>query len=155
MQNVKKFLGLFFVFIVIILVGITIYKNINKKIQEEKYDNIKTNMLMIEGKIKILKAESEVSGNQDNYVGIKITEANNEEANKVMQNLQINQDEFQNYYVLNKECFEKIGISDSIDEEEKDSYIVNYDNSEVIYIKGIEVNGEIKYKLSDIVDEGE
>lgn len=155
MQNFKKFFRLFLVFILIILVGVVIYKNINKKINEEKYDNIKTNMLIIEGKVRILKAESEANGNQDNYVGIKVTEANNEEANKIMENLQINQDEFQNYYILNKESFEKMGMSDSIDDDEKDSYIVNYDNSEVIYIKGIEVDNDIKYKLSDIVNEEE
>lgn len=155
MQNVKKFLRLFFVFIIIILVGIMIYKNINKKVNEEKYDNIKTNMLMIEGKVKIIKAESEANGNQDNYVGTKVNEANNEEANQVMKNLQISEEEFQNYYILNKESFEKMGMSDSIDDEEKDCYIVNYDNSEVIYIKGIDVDNEIKYRLSDIENEEE
>lgn len=155
MQNVKKFLRLFLVFIIIIFVGIMIYININKKVNEEKYDNIKTNMLMIEGKIKLIKAESEANGNQDNYVGTKVTEANNEEVNNFMQNLQINQEEFQNYYILNKESFEKLGMSESIDDDEKNCYIVNYDNSEVIYMKGIEVDSEIKYRLSDIVTEEE
>ena len=121
--------------------------------QERKNDDIKTDMLMIEGKIKSIKAESEISNNQEKYVGTKVSEANDTEVNNVMQQLQINQDELQNYYILNKESFEKMGLADSIKDD--DEYIVNYTNSDVIYVKGIKLNNEIKYKLSDIIDKNE
>ena len=124
-----------------------------KKMQERKNDDIKTDMLMIEGKIKSIKAESEISNNQEKYVGTKVSEANDTEVNNVMQQLQINQDELQNYYILNKESFEKMGLADSIKDD--DEYIVNYTNSDVIYVKGIKLNNEIKYKLSDIIDKNE
>lgn len=110
-------------------------------------------MLMIEGKIKSIKAESEISNNQEKYVGTKVSEANDTEVNNVMQQLQINQEELQNYYILNKESFEKMGLADSIKDD--DEYIVNYTNSDVIYVKGIKLNNEIKYKLSDIIDKNE
>jgi hypothetical protein len=121
--------------------------------QERKNDDIKTDMLMIEGKIKSIKAESEISNNQEKYVGTKVSEANDTEVNNVMQQLQINQEELQNYYILNKESFEKMGLADSIKDD--DEYIVNYTNSDVIYVKGIKLNNEIKYKLSDIIDKNE
>ena len=124
-----------------------------KKMQERKNDDIKTDMLMIEGKIKSIKAESEISNNQEKYVGTKVSEANDTEVNNVMQQLQINQEELQNYYILNKESFEKMGLADSIKDD--DEYIVNYTNSDVIYVKGIKLNNEIKYKLSDIIDKNE
>ena len=124
-----------------------------KKMKERKNDDIKTDMLMIEGKIKSIKAESEISNNQEKYVGTKVSEANDTEVNNVMQQLQINQDELQNYYILNKESFEKMGLADSIKDD--DEYIVNYTNSDVIYVKGIKLNNEIKYKLSDIIDKNE
>ena len=124
-----------------------------KKMQERKNDDIKTDMLMIEGKIKSIKAESEISNNQEKYVGTKVSEAIDTEVNNVMQQLQINQDELQNYYILNKESFEKMGLADSIKDD--DEYIVNYTNSDVIYVKGIKLNNEIKYKLSDIIDKNE
>lgn len=111
-------------------------------------------MLMIEGKIKSIKAESEISNNQEKYVGTKVSEANDTEVNNVMQQLQINQEELQNYYILNKESFEKMGLADSIKDDD-DEYIVNYTNSDVIYVKGIKLNNEIKYKLSDIIDKNE
>ena len=98
-------------------------------------------------------AESEISNNQEKYVGTKVSEANDTEVNNVMQQLQINQDELQNYYILNKESFEKMGLADSIKDD--DEYIVNYTNSDVIYVKGIKLNNEIKYKLSDIIDKNE
>ena len=75
-------------------------------------------------------------------MGTKVSEANDTEVNNVMQQLQINQDELQNYYILNKESFEKMGLADSIKDD--DEYIVNYTNSDVIYVKGIKLNNEIK-----------
>lgn len=154
MQNNKyKFLKLIIAFIIILVVGIFLFNIGTKKMQERKNDDIKTDMLMIEGKIKSIKAESEISNNQEKYVGTKVSEANDTEVNNVMQQLQINQEELQNYYILNKECFEKMGLADSIKDD--DEYIVNYTNSDVIYVKGIKLNNEIKYKLSDIIDKNE
>lgn len=154
MQNNKyKFLKLIIAFIVILVVGIFLFNIGTKKMQERKTDDIKTDMLMIEGKIKSIKAESEISNNQEKYVGTKVSEANDTEVNNVMQQLQINQEELQNYYILNKESFEKMGLADSIKDD--DEYIVNYTNSDVIYVKGIKLNNEIKYKLSDIIDKNE
>lgn len=154
MQNNKyKFLKLIIAFIIILVVGIFLFNIGTKKMQERKNDDIKTDMLMIEGKIKSIKAESEISNNQEKYVGTKVSEANETEVNNVMQQLQINQDELQNYYILNKESFEKMGLADSIKDD--DEYIVNYTNSDVIYVKGIKLNNEIKYKLSDIIDKNE
>ena len=154
MQNNKyKFLKLIIAFIIILVVGIFLFNIGTKKMQERKNDDIKTDMLMIEGKIKSIKAESEISNNQEKYVGTKVSEANDTEVNNVMQQLQINQDELQNYYILNKESFEKMGLADSIKDD--DEYIDNYTNSDVIYVKGIKLNNEIKYKLSDIIDKNE
>lgn len=155
MQNNKyKFLKLIIAFIIILVVGIFLFNIGTKKMQERKTDDIKTDMLMIEGKIKSIKAESEISNNQEKYVGTKVSEANDTEVNNVMQQLQINQEELQNYYILNKESFEKMGIADSIKDDD-DEYIVNYTNSDVIYVKGIKLNNEVKYKLSDIIDKNE
>ena len=154
MQNNKyKFLKLIIAFIIRLVVGIFLFNIGTKKMQERKNDDIKTDMLMIEGKIKSIKAESEISNNQEKYVGTKVSEANDTEVNNVMQQLQINQEELQNYYILNKESFEKMGLADSIKDD--DEYIVNYTNSDVIYVKGIKLNNEIKYKLSDIIDKNE
>ena len=86
-------------------------------------------------------------------MGTKVSEANETEVNNVMQQLQINQEELPNYYILNKESFEKMGLADSIKDD--DEYIVNYTNSDVIYVKGIKLNNEVKYKLSDIIDKNE
>ena len=152
-NNKYKFLKLIIAFIIILVVGIFLFNIGTKKMQERKNDDIKTDMLMIEGKIKSIKAESEISNNQEKYVGTKVSEANDTEVNNVMQQLQINQEELQNYYILNKESFEKMGLADSIKDD--DEYIVNYTNSDVIYVKGIKLNNEIKYKLSDIIDKNE
>ena len=56
MQNNKyKFLKLIIAFIIILVVGIFLFNIGTKKMQERKTDDIKTDMLMIEGKIKSIK----------------------------------------------------------------------------------------------------
>ena len=58
MQNNKyKFLKLIIAFIIILVVGIFLFNIGTKKMQERKTDDIKTDMLMIEGKIKSIKVK--------------------------------------------------------------------------------------------------
>ena len=92
MQNNKyKFLKLIIAFIIILVVGIFLFNIGTKKMQERKNDDIKTDMLMIEGKIKSIKAESEISNNQEKYVGTKVSEAKDTEVKKFMKQLKIKQ----------------------------------------------------------------
>ena len=44
-----------------------------------------------------------------------------------------------------------MGIANELKNIEENVYIVNYDTAEVIYKKGVEINNNLKYKLSDIV----
>lgn len=142
-------LGIVFILIIIILIfGIKYFKKI--MLDKENYD-IKTNMLVIQGKIKLLKGEAEVSKNEEVYIGTKISSLDNKEIKEFMQNIGIEESKFDTYYILNKEDFEKMSISGELKNIEDNVYIVNYSDAEVIYIKGININDSIKYKLSDIM----
>ena len=44
-----------------------------------------------------------------------------------------------------------MGISGELKNPEDNQYIVNYDAADVIYKKGIEEKGDVKYKISDII----
>lgn len=142
-------LGIVFILIIIILIfGVKYFKKI--MFDKEIYD-IKTNMLVIQGKIKLLKGEAEVSKNEKIYIGTKISDLDNKEIKEFMQNLGIEESKFETYYILNKEDFEKMSILGELKNIEDNVYIVNYNDAEVIYIKGINVDDSIKYKLSDIM----
>ena len=45
-----------------------------------------------------------------------------------------------------------MGISEEIYNKEDSSYIVNYNSAEVIYKDGIFIDGVVKYKLSDLIE---
>lgn len=142
-------LGIVFILIIVILIfGLKYFKKI--MFDKEIYD-IKTNMLVIQGKIKLLKGEAEVSKNEKIYIGTKISDLDNKEIKEFMQNLGIEESKFETYYILNKEDFEKMSILGELKNIEDNVYIVNYNDAEVIYIKGINVDDSIKYKLSDIM----
>ncbi|MBP3502397.1 MAG: hypothetical protein J6K42_02835 [Clostridia bacterium] len=152
MKNYKskmfKLLIVFILIIIILVFGVKYFKKV--MYDKENYD-IKTNMLVIQGKIKLLKGEAEVSKNEDVYIGTKISNLDNREIREFMQNLGVEESKFETYYLLNKEDFEKMSIYGELKNIEDNVYIVNYNDAEVIYIKGINVNDSIKYKLSDIM----
>ena len=152
MKNKKyKTLKLLIIFILIVIAALFSVNHIKKLITENKTNDIKTNMLIIQGKIKLLKGQSEVNNNEENYVGTKVSNLDNQQIKQLMQNLKIEESKYENYYILNKENFDQMEISAEIKNIENHVYIVNYNEAEVIYTKGIIINNETKYKLSDIM----
>ncbi|MBO5348760.1 MAG: hypothetical protein J6A89_02930 [Clostridia bacterium] len=152
MKNKKyKTLKLLIIFILIVIAALFSVNHIKKLIAENKTNDIKTNMLIIQGKIKLLKGQSEVNNNEENYVGTKVSNLDNQQIKQLMQNLKIEESKYENYYILNKENFDQMEISAEIKNIENHVYIVNYNEAEVIYTKGIIINNETKYKLSDIM----
>lgn len=130
----------------IIIIGI---RYLNNKIKSESNNNIKTNLLMIQGKVKIINGRVEAEKNEDLYLGCKISElAENDEIKNKVKNLVASDDELSDYYLINSEELVQMGLSEITSNYE---YIVNYKNEEVIYINGIEEDGRIVYKLSELI----
>ena len=55
---------------------------------------------------------------------------------------------FAKKYILDKENLKEIGLG-SIELESDQYYIVNYDNLEILYTKGVQIGDTVLYKLSD------
>ena len=151
-RHTIKLVILISIFAVIITAIAISSKYINKKVNESKDDDIKTDMLVLQAKIKVIKGESEVNKNTDNYLGIKVNESNNENIINLLKSINIPDEELQNYYILNNQDVELMGISEEIYNKEDSSYIVNYNSAEVIYKDGIFIDGVVKYKLSDLIE---
>ena len=59
----------------------------------------------------------------------------------------IDESNYGKYFVLSNEDLKNLNIEV---QNEKDSYyIVNYDNLEILYTKGVQIGDNILYKLSD------
>ena len=116
------------IIIIAFAIGVILY--IQQQYRNEESETIKTNMLAIQGKAKMV-AEEEKALKKDFLKS---------------QNIEI--EENSKYYILKKEDLTTMGLS-NINIEPNEYYIVNYDNMEVLYTKGIKVGDNEYYKLSD------
>ena len=121
-----------------------------KEYDKEEYENIKTNMLLIQNKIETVAQKVEIKEKDAKYIGTKIEEKENDAK---VQNLINNKvidiySKDSNYYCINNENLRDLGLENIMVD---DYYVVDYKKIDVIYIEGIEnKEGNIIYKLSDM-----
>lgn len=133
--------------IVLVIVGIVVF--VNNKVEDEKIETIRTNMLLIQGKVKVLSQEAIIQKNEGLLKGRKVSENIEDEIVKeLIDKGIIAQDNLSKYYIIDNEIINELGIEKA--KLEDGFYIVNYDTDEIIYSKGFEINKEKFYKLSDI-----
>ena len=136
---------------IIIVSVIGIVYVIRESIEKEILQTYETDMLLIQGKVKVLSQEATIQKNEEFLKGINIEEAIEEEQIKVLlENNVISQEEtsFSKYYILEQSHLEEIGLGNI--KLEKGYYIVNYDTDEIIYSEGIKIGKENYYKLSEL-----
>ena len=150
-QKAVGHLSLILCVIIIALVVASIVYYTKDMMQKEQKQSYETDMLLVQGKIKILSQESTIKKSEELLKGRKLSEnIEDEQIKKLLENNVISQDEenFSKYYILEKSNLEEIGLNGI---ELKDGYyIVNYATYEIIYSNGIDIKGNIYYKLSDL-----
>lgn len=139
---------IFLVIIILVLILVAV-RFVELQYKNEESETIKTNMLAIQGKAKIIAEEEKALKKE--LAGIKISDKKEEEnIKKLLEQQNITIDENSKYYVLDKENLKEIGLGNIELELESDQYyIVNYDNLEILYTKGVQIGDNILYKLSD------
>lgn len=137
---------IFLVIIILVLILVAV-RSVELQYKNEESETIKTNMLAIQGKAKIIAEEEKALKKE--LAGIKISDKKEEEnIKKLLEQQNITIDENSKYYVLDKENLKEIGLG-NIELESDQYYIVNYDNLEILYTKGVQIGDNILYKLSD------
>ena len=119
--------------------------------QQEEKRNYETDMLLIQGKIKVVSQESTIQKKEELLKGKKLSEnLEDEEIKKLFQNNILSEEEpdFTKYYILEKTDLEELGLN-SIKLTEG-YYIVNYETYEIIYSRGFNIDNNTYYKLSQI-----
>lgn len=135
--------------IILFIIGI-IYIGM-QSIEKEKIETYQTDMLLIQGKVKVISQEATIDKNEELLKGRKVLDALEEEQIKnLLENNIIDKEEtsFSKYYILEKTHLEEIGLNTI--ELKEGYYIVNYDTDEIIYSKGIKMGENILYKLSEL-----
>lgn len=142
-------LMIWIVVIVLAIVGIGYFaKEEMKKVKIETYE---TDMLLIQGKAKVISQESAIQKKEELLKGKKLEEHLEEnEIKELLEKQVISQEEaaFSKYYMLEHETLEEMGLENISLKE--GYYIVNYDTDEVIYAKGIKIGNDMYYKLSEL-----
>ena len=124
---------------------------INKNIEKGNIDNYQTDMLLIQGKIKVISQEATIQEKDELLKGRKIEEnLEDEQIKKLLENKIISKEEtsFSMYYILDKSNLEEMGLQSL--KLKEGYYLVNYNTDEIIYCKGIEINNNTYYKLSEL-----
>ena len=125
-------------------------KALNKGYNNEEYETVKTNMLLIQGKTEVIAQKVEIEEEGAEYIGTKIQDKQDDaKIQNLVNNNVINlKSEDNNYYCIDNSNLEELGLSEiNID----DYYIVDYKQNDVIYVDGIQDEaGNTVYKLSDM-----
>ena len=122
------------IIVMLILAGIIVYEG-TSTIKSAKNQSIYTNMLLIQAKARTI--QDKVDFGEATYIGTKIDEDKKTTS--------------EDSYELSQEDLYTIGVEVSGNNE----YIVDYDNDEVYYTKGIkDADDNLHYSLTDIANTG-
>lgn len=150
---IKTYIKTLFIILLICAMGIGIAYYLKDEYDVEQFETIKTNMLLIEAKTKIVAEKVRIEEKGASYVGTKIKKKTEDEEIKDLQEkgiIDLNAKKVK-YYILNKENLEELGLNNIALEE--GYYIVEYTSNEIIYSKGVEdKDGDRLYKLSEFTN---
>lgn len=143
-------LAIIFIIVLIIVLVVLGYYTVKKITKDKKLEDIKANMLLIQGKCKILEENTKVNKNEDNILGKKVSDMKeNQIVAQFLEKNIIPEDKLEKYYVLSNEDLNNMEID--VQNEENSYYIVNYEEDSVYITKGYmnEETNEIVYKLEE------
>ena len=138
--------------VLLILLGITIDTS-TKVIESAKLQNINTNMLLIQARVKVISEKVVFDGDNSAYRGEKISDVTYETIEN-LKNIGIIDTQDQNYssyYIWDQSLLNEFGM-DKIKLNSGQYFVVNYATNEVITTEGITFNGNTYYKLSETKD---
>lgn len=118
------------------------------KYEEEKIETLKTDLLTLQSKVRILSEEVTMKKEGVSYIGKKLSENLEDESVKklINENIIASEDgEYAEYYILEGEDFNALGLENY----DIQRVIVNYSTCEIIYPEGFSIDEKIYYKLSD------
>lgn len=150
-MNTEKGMGIIAIIIsvlVIVAIAIFAYNFVVNTAGEQKIEDIRTNMLLIQGKCKILQETTKVNNNQEGLKGRKLSEIQDDRIISEFLNRNIiDSTNLDKYYALSNDDLTSMELD--IQNEENSYYVVNYEDNTVYITKGYTVGDseEVIYKL--------
>ena len=150
-MNTEKGMGIIAIIIsvlVIVAIAIFAYNFVVNTADEQKIEDIRTDMLLIQGKCKILQETTKVNNNQEGLKGRKLSEIQDDRIISEFLNRNIiDSTNIDKYYALSNDDLTSMELD--IQNEENSYYVVNYEDNTVYITKGYTVGDseEVIYKL--------
>ncbi len=148
------FLSTAILVIVIALITFAVVYFARMQVNKEKTEDIKTDMLLVQAKVKTISGNYILEKKEDVLVGIKLSDMKEDEIIKEFLEKKLFDPDEQNkkYYVLNQQNLNDLGLNKII-LEENSYYIAEYTTGEVYYTKGYtDENGQVHYKAKEETD---
>ena len=134
--------------LIIVFIGIFAYNFIINSADKQKIEDIRANMLLIQGKCKIIEETSKVNNNEDQLKGTKLSDMQDDSIISEFLNKNIiDVSKVDKYYALSNDDLDSMELD--IKNEENSYYVVNYEENTVYITKGYraENSEETLYKL--------
>ena len=141
------------VFVIAVIIAISIYFA-RLKYNEAKVQTIKTDMLLVEWKIKsYIDNQTAEKVEEIKDLGTKVIDMEDDKLIKsFLEKNVIEESEYEKYYVLSDENLAEAKLA--LTNYEENYFLINYENYEVIVTGGCKISdNKILYKLSDIKQE--
>lgn len=151
-ENGMSHITLVFWIVIIIAICVMGTNMLLKETENREVENLTTEMLLLQGKIKVIAQENEMKKEENPLIGRKLNENLEEEKIKYLIDNKVITEEgeaLENYYIIDSENLKSLNLEDTLDGE---YYIVNYKNYEIIYSKGIELHDEMHYTLTKLIE---
>ena len=133
------------IIILIIITSVTVYTGTNI-IKQVSLQNTNTDMMLIQAKVKTIAEQAKFNKDNSNYKGTPLVQVlDNKKTDKLVDEGIV--EDITKYYLLSKSDLDSMGL-EKIDIA--DGYLVNYENEEIIYVRGFQKDYNTYYKLSDI-----
>ena len=139
------------IIVMLIIAGITIYSG-TETIKRAGLENLKTNLLLIQGKVELVSQHVDMKEKDAKLTGTKLADMKEDEVIKAFLEKQIIDSESKDsdFYVLKEQDLKDLELS-NIQMESGMYYIVDYKTNDIITTKGYTAtDGQTYYKLTDI-----
>ena len=139
------------IIVLIILAGTVIYSGTGM-IKSVNLETIKTNLLLIQGKVELVSQHVDMKEKDAKLTGTKLADMKEDEVIKAFLEKQIIDSESKDsdFYVLKEQDLKDLELS-NIQMESGMYYIVDYKTNDIITTKGYTAtDGQTYYKLTDI-----
>ena len=151
-ENGLSFIATIFLVIVIAMLVFGVVYFVRIQYAKESLEDLKTDMLLVQAKVKTISSEYILEEKEDILKGTKLSEMKENNTIKKFLEKELFDAEEKNkkYYVWNQETLQDQELS-QITLEEGAYYIVEYTENEVYYTKGFTYSdGNTYYEISDI-----